>query len=53
MHLNVEKKYITYLLLGMVIFMILLFAGTSPDVMTHGGQNWERIPIPSDSGSSH
>ncbi|MCC7405338.1 MAG: cytochrome C oxidase subunit IV family protein [Bdellovibrionales bacterium] len=53
MHLNVEKKYVTYLLLAMVIFMVLLFAGTSPDVMTPGGQNWERIPIPSDSGSTH
>lgn len=51
MHLKIEKKYITYMLLAMVLMGILFFAGTAPDVMTPGGQNWERIKIDSDSGS--
>ncbi|MCB0366661.1 MAG: cytochrome C oxidase subunit IV family protein [Bdellovibrionaceae bacterium] len=46
MHLNIEKKYVIYMLLGMVLMVILFFAGTAPDVMTPGGQNWERIPLP-------
>jgi caa(3)-type oxidase subunit IV len=43
MHLNVEKKYISYLLGTMLMFMLLFFAGTAPDVMRHEGQNWENI----------
>lgn len=40
MHLNVEKRYIWYVLLLMVAFMVVLFAGAAPDVMQHAGQNW-------------
>jgi len=43
MHLNVEKKYISYMLATMLVFMLLFFAGTSPDVMKHKGQNWENV----------
>lgn len=41
MHLNVEKKYINYLLLTAVVFMLLLFSATAPDIMKHSGQRWE------------
>ncbi|UCF47841.1 MAG: cytochrome C oxidase subunit IV family protein [Myxococcales bacterium] len=41
MHLNIEKKYISYMLGTMLMFMLLFFAGTAPDVMKHEGQNWE------------
>lgn len=40
MHLNVEKRYVWYILLGMLVFMIVLFAGVAPDVMKSSGQNW-------------
>jgi len=43
MHLNIEKKYIVYLLLSMIILMVLLFFGAAPDVMKPGGNNWERV----------
>ena len=43
MHLNVEKKYISYLLGTMLMLMLLFFAGTAPDVMEHQGQNWENV----------
>ncbi len=43
MHLNIEKKYITYMLSAMIMFMLLFFAGTAPDVMKHKGQNWENV----------
>jgi len=43
MHLNIEKKYITYMLSAMLMFMLLFFAGTAPDVMKHKGQNWENV----------
>ena len=53
MHLNIEKKFITYMLLSMVLLMVVFFAGTMNDVMTSGGQNWQRIPIESSADSSH
>jgi caa(3)-type oxidase subunit IV len=40
MHLNVERRYIWYLLLLMLVFMLVLFAGVSPDVLKSSGQNW-------------
>lgn len=43
MHLNIEKRYITYLLTTMLMLMLLFFAGTAPDVMEHRGQNWENV----------
>ena len=43
MHLNIEKRYITYLLTTMLMLMLLFFAGTAPDVMEHKGQNWENV----------
>ena len=43
MHLNIEKKYISYMLATMLMFMLLFFAGVAPDVMKHQGQNWENV----------
>lgn len=43
MHLGVEPKYIGYLLATGVAFMVLLFAGTAPDVMRHEGQRWANL----------
>ena len=43
MHLNIEKRYVTYMLITMLLFMILLFAGVSPDVMKHEGVQWRNI----------
>ena len=40
MHLNIEKKYVWYLLYAMLFLMVLLFLGVAPDVMMHGGRNW-------------
>jgi caa(3)-type oxidase subunit IV len=48
MHLNIEKKYISYMLGTMLMFMLLFFAGTSPDVMRHKGQNWENVAAESE-----
>lgn len=40
MHLNLERQYITYLMATMLVFMLLFFAGSSPDVMKWEGDNW-------------
>ncbi len=40
MHLNVEPKFVLYLLGTALAFMLLLWVGIAPDVMKHEGQNW-------------
>lgn len=41
MHLNIEKRFVAYLLLAMVGFIVVMFAGMAPDVMVHQGPGWE------------
>jgi caa(3)-type oxidase subunit IV len=40
MHVSVEKRWVPYLLLVMVAFVVILFAGVAPDIMRHGGLHW-------------
>ena len=41
MHVNLESRWVTYMLVGMLAIMGLFFYGTSPDVMKHEGHNWD------------
>jgi caa(3)-type oxidase subunit IV len=45
MHLNVEKRYIRYMLYAMLLMIGLLFAGTAPDVMQAGGLRWQNQAV--------
>ena len=45
MHLKLERAYVSYILLTMLLLMAVFFFGVAPDVMTGGGQNWVRLPI--------
>src|SRR5262245_14775767 len=40
MHINIEKKYVAYLVGTMVVLMVLMVGAVSPDVMKHDGANW-------------
>jgi len=42
MHITIEKRFIPYIILTMLVFMLLFFAGTSPDVMKKDGTGWEK-----------
>jgi caa(3)-type oxidase subunit IV len=42
MHLNVEKRYIWYLLFTGLLFVFLLFTGIAPDIMKGEGANWKK-----------
>jgi caa(3)-type oxidase subunit IV len=46
MHVNVEPRFVVYLLATMLVFVLLFFAGVSPDVMRFEGVNWTK-PIQS------
>ncbi|HVW26615.1 MAG TPA: hypothetical protein VHC69_14710 [Polyangiaceae bacterium] len=38
-----ERRYIAYALVAAVALMVLLFAGTAPDVMKHHGESWTNV----------
>src|SRR5579863_8313446 len=40
MHLNLEKRWVPYLLIVCLLFVFILFAGVAPDVMKHSGLHW-------------
>ncbi|HEV2522087.1 MAG TPA: cytochrome C oxidase subunit IV family protein [Candidatus Acidoferrales bacterium] len=40
MHVTVEKRWVPYLLALCLLFIMILFAGVSPDVMKHTGLHW-------------
>jgi caa(3)-type oxidase subunit IV len=42
MHINIAAKYVTYLVVTMLVFMFLFFAGSAPDVMKPEGRNWTK-----------
>ena len=42
MHINIAKRYVSYLVATMLVFMLLFFAGTAPDVMKAEGMNWKK-----------
>jgi caa(3)-type oxidase subunit IV len=44
MHVNVEKRWVPYLLIMCLLFIAILFAGVAPDVMKHSGLNWSKFP---------
>ena len=45
MHLNIEPRYAVYLLTTVLVFMLLFFAGSAPDVMKHEGRNWVKPAV--------
>ena len=44
MHINIARRYVTYLMATCLVFMLLFFAGVSPDVMEEDGDNWRKDP---------
>jgi caa(3)-type oxidase subunit IV len=42
MHINLTPRFVTYLVTTTLVFMLLFFAGTAPDVMKNHGRNWEK-----------
>lgn len=40
MHLPLSPTYVSYLLVTALVFMLLFFAGSAPDVMNASGDNW-------------
>ncbi|HEY2646111.1 MAG TPA: cytochrome C oxidase subunit IV family protein [Candidatus Acidoferrales bacterium] len=45
MHVNVEKRWVPYLLVMCLLFVAILFAGVAPDVMKQSGLHWIKNPV--------
>ena len=43
MHLTTQKPFVHYFLITALVFMVLFFAGTAPDVRNHDGLNWDNV----------
>jgi caa(3)-type oxidase subunit IV len=43
MHVTVQPRYVVYMLSTALVFMLLLYAGTAPDVMEHQGKHWVKV----------
>ena len=41
--MNIEKKYICYMLLTLLVLLGMLFFGTAADVMKNHGSNWVKV----------
>lgn len=53
MHLNVEKRIISYMLLAMLGLMFVFFFGTASDVMMSHGTRWEKRVLESATEEGH
>jgi caa(3)-type oxidase subunit IV len=43
MHINLERRFVVYLVAAMLAFMLVMLGGVSPDVMKHQGLRWENV----------
>ena len=48
MHIDIERKYVHYLLITGITFMLIFYFGVAHDVMKHEGQNWENVAAKSE-----
>ena len=45
MHLNIEKKWVAYILGFMLALMLVFFGGVAPDVSGHEGLRWQKTYV--------
>jgi caa(3)-type oxidase subunit IV len=45
MHLNIEKKWVVYILGFMLALMLVFFGGVAPDVLEHEGLRWQKTYV--------
>lgn len=43
MHVTAQPRYVIYMLSTVLVFMLLFYAGTAPDVMEHEGAHWVKV----------
>ena len=52
MHLSIEKRWVIYILLVMLAFMLVMFGGIAPDVMRDNGAQWQKTYVEPAAGAT-
>ncbi|HEX3375686.1 MAG TPA: cytochrome C oxidase subunit IV family protein [Candidatus Acidoferrales bacterium] len=52
MHINVEKRWVPYLLVVCLLLIFILVAGVAPDVMKQSGLHWSKNPTNAEAQSA-
>ena len=42
MHISLEPRFVTYIVVTALVFMLLFFAAVAPDVMNEEGTQWQK-----------
>jgi len=45
MHLDIEKKWVAYILVAMLAFMLVMFGGFAPDILKQAGWRWDKTYV--------
>jgi caa(3)-type oxidase subunit IV len=45
MHLDIEKRWVVYILGFMLALMLVFFGGVAPDVLEHEGLRWQKTYV--------
>jgi caa(3)-type oxidase subunit IV len=53
MHVNIQPRFVAYILGTVLVFMLLLYAGSAPDVMKAQGNNWAKQPVAAPAAPAH
>ena len=53
MHVNIQPRFVSYILGTVLVFMLLLYAGAAPDVMKAHGDNWEKLVVAEEAAPAH
>ena len=53
MHINLTPRFVPYLVATSLVFMLLFFAGVSPDVMKEEGSGWVKPAWKAESTAAH
>jgi caa(3)-type oxidase subunit IV len=43
MHVNLERRFIVYMMGAMGAIMLVMLGGFAPDIFKHDGRNWENV----------
>ena len=43
MHIDIERRFVVYMVLTMLVIMFVFVGGVSPDVMKHEGTRWHNV----------
>jgi caa(3)-type oxidase subunit IV len=53
MHVNIQPRFVAYILGTVLVFMFLLYAGAAPDVEKASGTNWMKPPVEGTAQAPH